>query len=270
MMSQRFTRRRFIGLGLAGAAATALPSLPGLAFGAEEGSRVARLRARPGKPTRPAQSGQHSLGLAKGRDGILSVPPVDKPETPVPLILMLHGARGRGGLEVYCEEAAKSGIAVVVPDSRGRTWDLMLGGYGPDIEFIDRVLEHTFASVAVDPRHIAVAGFSDGGSYALSIGLPNGDLFTHVIAYSPGYMVPPSRQGKPSIFVTHGTEDSILRIDTSSRRMVPQLKRWGYDVEYKEFKGDHYMPPDLVKESLRWFAEGATSGRAMARPLSSC
>jgi len=255
-MSQRITRRRFVGLGLAGAAATGLPGLSCLARAAEESGGVARLRARPGKPARPAEIGQHDLGLAKGRDGILSVPPGYKPETPVPLILMLHGALGRGGLEVYCEEAAKSGIAVAVPDSRGRTWDLMLGGYGPDIDFLDRVLEHTFASVAVDPRHLAVAGFSDGGSYALSIGLPNGDLFTHVIAHSPGYMLPPSRKGKPSLFITHGTEDNILPIDNSSRRMVPQLKQWGYDVQYKEFSGGHFMPKELVAESLRWFAGG--------------
>jgi phospholipase/carboxylesterase len=254
-MSQRITRRRFVGLGVAGAAATALSGLPGLARAAGEES-VARLRARPGKPTRRAEIGQHNLGLAKGRDGILSVPPGYKPEKPVPLILMLHGALGRGGLELYCEEAAKVGIAVAVPDSRGRTWDLMLGGYGPDIDFLNRVLEHTFASVAVDPRRLAVAGFSDGGSYALSIGLPNGDLFTHIIAHSPGYMMPPSRKGKPGIFITHGTEDNILAIDSSSRRMVPQLRQWGYSVQYKEFSGGHFIPQDLGRESLRWVAGG--------------
>lgn len=253
-MNQRITRRRFVGLTLAGAAATACSGPLAPVAGSAVENSVARLRARPGKPARRAETGQHNLGLAKGKDGILSVPPGYTPETPVPLILMLHGARGRGGLEVYCEEAAKNGIAVAVPDSRGRTWDLMLGGFGPDIDFLDRVLAHVFDTVAVDPRRLAVAGFSDGGSYALSIGLPNGDLFTHVIAYSPGYMVPPSRNGKPAIFVTHGTEDSILNIDNSSRRMVPQLKRWGYGVEYKEFNGDHYMPPELVKESFQWFA----------------
>ena len=255
-MSQRITRRRFVGLGLAGAVATGLPGLSCLARAAEESGGVARLRARPGKPTKRAEIGQHDLGLAKGRDGILSVPPGYTPEKPVPLILMLHGALGRGGLEVYCDDAAKNGIAVAVPDSRGRTWDLMLGGYGPDIDFLNRVLEHTFASIAVDPRHLAVAGFSDGGSYALSIGLPNGNLFTHVIAHSPGYMMPPSRKGKPSIFVTHGTEDNILAIDNSSRRMVPQLRQWGYAVQYKEFSGGHYMTQDLVRESYRWFAGG--------------
>jgi predicted esterase len=34
---------------------------------------------------------------------------------------------------------------------------------------------------------LAVSGFSDGASYALSIGPANGDLFTHVMAFSPGF-----------------------------------------------------------------------------------
>jgi hypothetical protein len=35
--------------------------------------------------------------------------------------------------------------------------------------------------------------------------------------------------------------------------MVRQLKLSGYIVEFKEFSGGHYMRPDLVSESLRWF-----------------
>jgi predicted esterase len=43
--------------------------------------------------------------------------------------------------------------------------------YGPDVEFIDRALEQTFDRLAVDTKKLAVEGFSDGASYALSIGL---------------------------------------------------------------------------------------------------
>ena len=67
---------------------------------------------------------------------------------------------------------------------------------GPDVDTIDRSLRTVFAALPVDPHRLAISGFSDGASYALTLGLPNGDLFTHVIAFSPGFMQPPSRVGK--------------------------------------------------------------------------
>jgi poly(3-hydroxybutyrate) depolymerase len=55
-------------------------------------------------------------------------------------------------------------------------------------------ITHTL-QCTVDPQRICVSGFSDGASYALSLGLANGDLFTHVAAFSPGFMRPPCTQG---------------------------------------------------------------------------
>jgi predicted esterase len=133
------------------------------------------------------------------------------------------------------------------------TWDVIEGGYGPDVAFIDRALDQTFSRYAVDPRHIAAEGFSDGASYALSLGLTNGDLFTSVIAFSPGFMAPEERQGSPRIFISHGTRDQVLPIDRCSRRIVPRLKSSGYDVLYREFDGPHTVPQEIVRESLDWF-----------------
>jgi predicted esterase len=64
------------------------------------------------------------------------------------------------------------------------------GSYGPDVDFINRSMSYVFDRYAVDPARLGIAGFSDGASYALSLGLPNGDLFSHIIAFSPGFMRP--------------------------------------------------------------------------------
>lgn len=253
-MDQHITRRRFLGWSLAGAAAAVSGvSLGGLDLAAAAGS--ARFKARPGKPTKSVKKGLQDLGLAKGKDGVLSVPKSYKPDNPVPLIFMLHGALGRyEGYNLFCEVAAEDGIAVVTPDSRGRTWDAVLGGFGPDIAFLDRALAHTFERVAIDPKRIALAGFSDGASYALSVGLANGDLFSHVLAFSPGFMAPPERIGKPRVYVTHGDKDAVLPVSASRDRIVPQLKQWGHEVVYKEFEGGHALDPNLGREAFRWFA----------------
>lgn len=111
-----------------------------------------------------------------------------------------------------------------------------------------------FSSYVVDPSRIAIQGFSDGASYALSLGLTNGDLFRQIVAFSPGFSSPAEKQGKPRIFVSHGTEDDMLPIEQTSRRIVPRLENDGYTVLYREFDGPHTIPPEIIDEALAWLA----------------
>ncbi len=170
----------------------------------------------------------------------------------MPLVLVLHGAGGsaRSGLGILGPLADGSGTALLAPASRGRTWDVVEGGFGPDVAAIDRLLRRVFARVAVDRSRLAIAGFSDGASYALSLGLTNGDLFRHVVAFSPGFSAPGTRRGRPPIFDSHGVDDKVLPIDPTSRRLVPALRRAGYDVRYREFAGGHSVPPEIAREAL--------------------
>lgn len=175
----------------------------------------------------------------------------------MPLLVLLHGAGGsarrvttRSGTFQLAEDF---GVLIVAPESRGVTWDVIHGSLGPDIEFIDKVLHHVFARVAVDSARLALGGISDGASYSLSVGLGNGDLFSHVIAFSPGFINVRRAVGNPAIFISHGTNDTILPIDTTSRRFVPKLKEGGYDVHYREFAGGHMVPPDVAREAFTWF-----------------
>jgi phospholipase/carboxylesterase len=101
-----------------------------------------------------------------------------------------------------------------------------------------------------------VVGFSDGASYALSLGLTNGDLFTHAMAFSAGLVNPAARRGEPRVFVSHGTDDEVLRIGKTSRRIVPWLEREGYEVRYREFEGGHTVPPGIAREAVGWFVAG--------------
>jgi phospholipase/carboxylesterase len=127
------------------------------------------------------------------------------------------------------------------------------GRYGADVAYLDRALEQTFSLCAVNPQAVAVGGFSDGASYALSLGVTNGDLFTHVIAFSPGFMSPASRQGNPRLFISHGTRDRVLPVERCSRRIVPQVESAGYELRYREFDGAHTIPQEIAREAFEWF-----------------
>jgi len=84
---------------------------------------------------------------------------------------MLHGAGGdaRGGLTPFQNLADATGLILLAPASRRQTWDVLVGGYGPDIALIDQALAQTFSHYAVDPTRIAIEGFSDGASYPSSV-----------------------------------------------------------------------------------------------------
>jgi phospholipase/carboxylesterase len=219
-----------------------------------------RLRARPGVIAGSAPVGLQGLELGAARgDHLLYVPATYRPERPGPLALLLHGAGGRArdALASLRSLADAAGLVLLAPTSREYTWDVIVGRgrYGPDVAAIDQALEYVFSRYAVDPARVAIGGFSDGASYALSLGITNGDLFSHVIAFSPGFMAPAGQTGSPRIFVSHGTHDDVLPIDRCSRRIVPQLERAGYDVLYREFEGGHTVPAGIGLETAGWFAE---------------
>jgi phospholipase/carboxylesterase len=211
-----------------------------------------------GQGAAPAGPGQYPLKLGEDRDGLVYVPKGYKPETAMPLLLMLHGA-GNTSLSVQYTFplADELGVVILAPDSRDeRTWDGVLRNWGPDLEFMAAALEQTSDRFAIDRRRLGVGGFSDGASYALSFGISFGDQFPRVIAMSPGVMQPIAARGKPRLFISHGTSDPIMPIDDTSRKFVPRLKSLGYDVTYREYEGRHAPSPPIVREAFEWFTGG--------------
>ncbi len=268
--SHQLTRRRFLVLALGAVAIL----LAGLDTGqAREGKVLSnrgqqpvyseavlegRLSARPVSPQpdapTSAPTGLQRLDLGEESEGFLYVPAGYSAKQPAPLVLSLHGAGGnaRRGLALLQGLADEMGFILLAPSAHQRTWDVIRGGYGPDVFLIDKALEQTFSRYSVDPTHVAIGGFSDGASYALSLGIINGTLFSHVIAFSPGFMAPTGQEGAPRFFISHGTEDLVLPIDRCSRRIVPQLQRAGYEVRYLEFAGGHTVPADIAREAVDW------------------
>ena len=218
--------------------------------------REGRLRARPAKVSGMAPVGLQPLMLGAARESYLYVPATYRAERPAPLLLLLHGAGGhaRQGLDLLRSLADEAGVVLLAPTSREHTWDLLVDRrYGPDVTIVDQALEHVFSRYAVDTARITVGGFSDGASYALSLGITNGDLFTHVLAFSPGFVAPAERVGSPRIFASHGTRDEVLPIALCSRRIVPRLEHADYDVLYREFDGGHAISGEIALEAVDWF-----------------
>ena len=216
-----------------------------------------RLTSRPSASPAavPLPPGVHALDDVGLPGTLLHVPAgVDGPR---PLVVFFHGAGGEAARSLPVVEPAveRHGVLALVPTSAASTWDLLVGTLGRDVAALDAALEHVLARHAVD--RVALAGFSDGGSYALSLGLANGDVVGAVLALSPGFAAPPAQVGAPRVWVQHGVRDTVLPVDRCGRRVARTLRDAGYDVRYEEFDGGHVLPPALVAAGFDWWLSGA-------------
>ncbi len=205
----------------------------------------------------PFPPGMHRLGLAEERDTLLIVPEGLEEGKPVPLFVMFHGASGSAEkvMPFVTEYAHRHPFLLLLPQSTYYTWDLTVGGHGPDLERLVRALEIVSSHFAIDPAHFALAGFSDGASYALSTGLTNGELISHIIVFSGGFMNVYLKTGKPRIFLSHSPEDEQLNIKTSALKHYADLKKQGYDIVFELFSGRHVIHPPVVEKAMAFFLE---------------
>ncbi len=203
----------------------------------------------------PLPPGRHSLGLSESRNAVLYVPTDLPDDRPVPLFVMFHGAGGfpEKVLPHIEPHAEQHKFVVLAPHSTFPTWDIVIGGSGPDLERLQQALRAVAQRYRIDAGRVAFAGFSDGASYALSIGVTNGDIASHVIAFSGGFMSIFMQEGQPRVFVAHGLIDEQLPIATSGRANASKLKAAGYDVEYVEFDGLHIIEPGVVARAIDFF-----------------
>ncbi len=254
---QPLSRREFVGLAAVGAGALVTGCKLDTNAPHQFTHAEATIKARPGVPTQAPTVGYTALGLSTQRDGFLYVPTTYQAGVPAPLLVLLHGANSsaafweNSGVGALVDDL---GIVIVAPESRYATWDfLALGGYGADPAFFDIALDYTFRRCNINPARIAVAGFADGGVEAIGVGLANGDLFTHVMAYSPGVLFAPWLRGKPKLFVSHGNVDGILSFDYTKSVIVPRLIDAQYSVDFVEFSGSHEIPSSVARQSFQWF-----------------
>lgn len=229
---------------------------PSSAVQPPSGGGSARLTARPAAPTSTITPGTWPLTVGVPNDGSLIVPASYDATKPTPLVVAFAGAGGTpsSSIALLGAYAAARGFLLLTVGARGLTWDVISFKYSYDVTFIDSALKSTYQRCNVDTTRTALVGFSDGATYALGLGLDNGDIFPRIVAFSPGY-VPASDSpnvGHPEFFISHGKQDPVLNIDGASRTIVPALQRQGYVVTYVEFDGVHEVPSAISSQAMTW------------------
>jgi predicted esterase len=224
----------------------------------------ARITARPSAPSGTPVIGFSPLGLLNrftGRDGLIYVPASYRSSSPAPLLILLHGG-GRSARDWETPDLAaladSVGAVVLAPDSRSHfSWDIVeSGNYDTDLPYLNVALARTFAQCRIDPARVAVAGFSDGASAALSLGLANGDFTRAVIAFSPGFLDDRYFRGAPRVFVSHGDLDPVLSFAATRDVIVPYLRDRQLAVEWLPFQGGHQIPDHVGVQAFAWLDAG--------------
>ena len=220
------------------------------------------------------------LATSDTRSGVLSIAggayaymPKGRTGAPSPVLVALHGAGGQASqvLESFRAAADANGIVLLIPQSIKGTWDLIedlksrLGlelnvqpRYGKDLKALDTALADLFTKVAVDPARVGIMGFSDGATYALSVGTANPQLFKRVIAFSPG----PAFLGKAApdqfVFISHGENDRVLPFATA-RGHASRLRVRKIPVDFEKFDGGHEVPKAIKDKAMAFFRDPASA-----------
>jgi predicted esterase len=228
----------------------------------------------------------HGRELALPDDAVAYIPASAGPHPP--LLVLLHGA-GRERLTMtqhFEAEADKRGIMLLAPTSRGPTWDAIsvakeapdpgsalaerLGhrfGRSRDSDRVEAAIANLAKIVPVDRSRTVLAGFSDGATFALAMGMSKAHPFAAVIAWSPGIPIEtdgPARGRR--VFVSHGRQDPLLSFDTTCAEIVPLLQSEGANVTFLPFDGGHEAGPPIKDAFLDAVFGKVAGSRAMPLP----
>ena len=200
----------------------------------------------------------HARNAPDERGGFTFFVPESYDDTPLPLVVALHGGAGHGGdfLWSWLREARSRRFLLLAPTSQGSTWSLM----GPDVDAgrLDGMIAFVRERWAIDAERILVTGLSDGATYALLYGL-RAEAPCSALAPVSGVLHPANfangnleRARDRRIYLVHGALDWMFPI-ALARSAAEQLERSGAQLEFREIADlSHTYPRDENARILSW------------------
>ena len=193
-----------------------------------------------------------------------------------PLIVLFHGAgqSARAMIDGTRAEADRCGCLLVAVQSKGATWDTIglvrdaaraeratpAELFGEDAGRVERALSAALSAADADRRSVVLFGFSDGASYALSLGLANPSLVRGVVAIAPGFHLEPAAiNPKQRLFVAHSPADRVLPFRRTRDDTVASLRRAGFDLSFRPFDGGHRIDRTVLAEGLDFVLDRRTA-----------
>ena len=233
----------------------------------------------PGCAIPPGPTGELDLATLgwSQQGGILVTPPGSAPGTPLPVVLVFHGAGGTGAearARFALEGPADGGAIFVYPNAIARTWSIT--PHSSDGNRVDTLLRRLSESYCIDPSRIYIAGFSAGAVFTLYLGcnVPGAFRGMAVVAGTDQRFDRSCCTSPISAILIHGTQDGSIPLaegqhardlfvgrdhcaltpapdDANCQRYTCPVP---FAVDYCEWAGDHDVPPWAGTEISRFFS----------------
>lgn len=201
----------------------------------------------------------------------------------VPLLVFLHGGAGSSDLavELVGPLAKAWNYALLAPSGSIKTGMRPDGkpGYNwnpdHDVPAIVKEIQTLIDNGTVDPKAIYIAGFSNGATMSYVVALKHPEIIKGAVIFSGmfqgeliGDAAIKNAAGRVPVYIVHGNSDQVMspKLGTAARDL---LKAKGFQVQLKNFEGDHELPPDyanILKDAIARF--GQVNATQAASPAS--
>jgi polyhydroxybutyrate depolymerase len=175
--------------------------------------------------------------------------PVAPGETPLPVLVALHGAGGSAVTLSYLtgfDRAAAGGAFVLVepngtgPDAGSRTWNAgsccgTSAGTVDDIGFLGAMLDRVAGDLPIDPKRVYVAGFSNGGMLAYRAACELGERIAGIAVVAGTMNVDDCPAPAPvPVLAIHGADNTVVPLAGGATTYDdPRVEPW-YNVPVEE------------------------------------
>jgi phospholipase/carboxylesterase len=215
------------------------------------------------------------LGLGEDRKASIFVPQKLEDRYSYPLVVFLHGhgADERQWLSqmIHLSRRNYVGVALRGPHRVAGHSGRLGYGWGRDRrsassieDYIHTAVDDVRGQLNIDGRKIHIAGFDEGASLAIQLGLSMGGVFSKVVAINGGAPASPLPLGfgpqrlrglqRPRILLGYGPK-SADDDGADTKQTYRLLHSAGLTVELRRYSNGSRLSPAMLRDADRWLMD---------------